>query len=67
MLQALTERSKISSMFPRLYTGGSYRVKFYQQPIVTTANYAAVGLPAETFDNGDTIELFVERNIEFTE
>ena len=67
MLQALTERAKISSMFPRLYTGNSYRVKFYQQPIVTTANYAAVGLPAETFDDGDVVELFVERNIEFTE
>ena len=67
MLQALTERAKISSMFPRLYTGVSYRIKFYQQPVVTTANYAAVGLPTETFNNGDVVELFVERNIDFVE
>jgi hypothetical protein len=65
MLQADTSRNNKSSMFPRLYVGSGYRIKFYQQPVITTYNCTAIGLPAETFNNGDAIELFVERNIEF--
>ena len=64
MLQADTSRNNKSSMFPRLYTGSGYRIKFYQQPVITTSNYSAMGQQTETFNEGDMIELNVSREID---
>lgn len=64
MLQFDNSRRKKSTMEMRFYTGINYRLKIYQQPIGTTMTNYHLGDAIETFNAGDELEVFVEREID---
>ena len=64
MLQFVNARYNKSNVHTLFYSDNP-RLKTYQMPCICTISAATLGETAESFNNGDFLEVFVNRKIEF--